>query len=121
MTHGTVNWFQIDTDDTTATEKFYGDLFGWTFVNDPNSPDYRLAILPGSDRPQGGILDTQGRLPNRATYFVQVSDVATAIEQTERRGGKVTTPTVTTPNGLAFAHLQDPAGNVFGVYSPPAN
>jgi uncharacterized protein len=26
-----------------------------------------------------------------------------------------------TPDGLAFADLRDPSGNVFGVYTPPAS
>lgn len=121
MTHGTVNWFQIDTDDAAGAEKFYGELFGWNFGTDPSGPDYRLAMKPGGDGPQGGIFDTKGRLPNRAAFFVVVSDVAAAAEHTERLGGKVVTPAVTTPDGLTFAHLQDPAGSVFGVYSPPAS
>jgi len=51
---------------------------------------------------------------------VVVDDVAAAIEQAERLGGKVEAPLVTTPNGLSFAKLQDPSGNTFGVYTPPA-
>ena len=122
MAHGTVNWFQIDTDDPTGAERFYGDLFDWTFAADPNSgAAYRLVTPAGGGRGrQGGISATGGESPNRAAFFVVVSDVAAAAEQAERLGGKVATPPQTTPNGLTFAHLLDPAGNHFGVYSPPA-
>ena len=117
MTHGTVDWFQIDTDDTESTERFYGGLFDWTFANDPDSPDdYRLATPKNSDRPQGGVFTgTQ----NRATFFVVVTDVAATAAQAERLGGKVVDPPTTAPNGLSFAHLLDPAGNHIGIYSPP--
>ena len=46
-----------------------------------------------------------------------VTDVAAAAEQAERLGGKVVNPPKTTPNGLTFAHLLDPAGNHIGVYT----
>lgn len=118
MTHGSVDWFQIDTDNLKSTEQFYGALFDWTFTNDPNSPGYRLTMANGANAPQGGIADTGGDGPNRATFFVVVSDVAAAAEKAEQLGGKVVNPPTTTPNGLTFAHLLDPAGNHIGVYTP---
>ena len=118
MAHGTVDWFQIDTDDVAGTERFYGELFDWTFSNDPDAPAYRLVTPKGAKAPQGGIAtDTQ----NRSGFFVVVTDVAAAAAQAEQLGGKVVIPPRTTPNGLTFAHLLDPAGNHFGVYSPPAS
>lgn len=121
MSHGTVNWFQIDTDDPAGAEQFYGDLFGWTFAADPDTPGYQLATPADAPGPQGGIFDTRGESPTRAAFFVIVTDVVAAAEQAERLGGKVATPPRTTPNGLTFAHLHDPAGNHFGVYAPPAS
>jgi predicted enzyme related to lactoylglutathione lyase len=119
MAHGTVNWFQVDTDNPEDAERFYGGLFEWTFTNDPDTPAYRLVTPNGADGPQGGIASTGGDGPNRAAFFVMVSDVAATAEQAEGLGGKVVNPPTTTPNGLTFAHLLDPAGNHFGVYSPP--
>jgi uncharacterized protein len=119
MAHGTVDWFQVDTDDMKGAQQFYGELFNWTFTADPGSgEDYQLVSEAGSDRPRGGLSNTRGDGPNRATFFVVVSDVAAAAEQAERLGGKVVNPPTTTPNGLTFAHLLDPSGNHFGVYSP---
>ena len=120
MTHGTVGWVQVDTDDAEAAKRFYGELFEWTFAPDPSSDKYQLATRAGADAPHGGIVDTEGDSPNRAVFFVIVSDVAAAVEQAERLGGKVVNPPTTTPTGLTFADLQDPAGNHFGVYKPPA-
>jgi uncharacterized protein len=120
MAHGTVDWFQIDTDDLAGTKRFYGELFDWTFTADPNSGEsYHLVKGAGEDRPQGGVAVTDG--PNRTGFFVVVTDVEAAVKQAEQLGGKVVTPPVTTPNGLTFAHLHDPAGNHFGVYTPPAS
>jgi predicted enzyme related to lactoylglutathione lyase len=115
MAHGSVDWFQIDTNDAEGTERFYGGLFDWTFSSDPNTPAYRLVTLKDAQGPQGGVFaGTQ----NRAAFFVVVSDVAAAAERAEQLGGKVVDPPTTTPNGLTFAHLLDPAGNHIGVYTP---
>ncbi|MFI7676133.1 VOC family protein [Actinophytocola sp. NPDC049390] len=116
MAHGTVDWFQIDTDDTQGTEQFYGALFDWTFANDPDSPGYRVVTAKNANGPQGGV---SAGTRNRATFFVVVSDVAATAAQAEELGGKVVDPPTTTPNGLTFAHLLDPAGNHVGIYSPP--
>ena len=43
-----------------------------------------------------------------------------AVQLVGGDGGKVLVPPVTTPNGLAFAHLLDRSGNRFGVFSRPA-
>lgn len=121
MTHGTVGWVQVDTDDPEGAKKFYGELFDWTFAADPNGGGkYHLATYAGANAPHGGIADTEGKSENRATFVVLVSDVAEAVAQAERLGGKVVTPPVTTPAGLTFADLQDPSGNHFGVFKPPA-
>jgi len=121
MEHGTVNWVQVDTDDAEGAKRFYGDLFGWTFAADPNGGgSYHLASRKGAEAPHGGIADTKGNSPNRATFVVVVDDVPAAAAEAERLGGKVLTPATTTPAGLTFADLQDPSGNVFGIYRPPA-
>jgi uncharacterized protein len=121
--HGTVNWFQIDTTDPEGAQKFYGDLFNWTFGKDAanDGPGYTLVTPAGGQAPQGGIFDTRGESPNRAIFYMQVADVAAAVEQAEQLGGKVVNPAKSSPNGLTFAGLQDPAGNHFGVYSPPGS
>jgi predicted enzyme related to lactoylglutathione lyase len=119
--HGTVNWLQVDTDDPAGAQRFYGELFNWTF---PSAPDvespYRLATLAGTDQVLGGIADTRGESPNHAMFMVVVDDVPAAIAHAERLGGKVEAPAITTPDGLTFAKLRDPSGSTFGVYSPPA-
>jgi predicted enzyme related to lactoylglutathione lyase len=50
---------------------------------------------------------------------VEVSDVAATCEAAWGAGGKVLVPPQTTPAGLVFADLLDPAGNLFGIYSRP--
>jgi predicted enzyme related to lactoylglutathione lyase len=117
-----VTWFEIGAEDPEAARGFYGELFGWTFrVNGPYSE-----ISYGDDGPHGGIQDTGGPLPDGtprsyAIPYVQVADVAAAAAAVERLGGKVMVPaTEVPPSGLVFAHVRDPFGNHFGLFTPPA-
>jgi uncharacterized protein len=116
--HNSVAWFQVGTDEPETAKRFYGGLFGWTFAKDP-APGYELVTAPGADKPSGGILDTGGKMPNHATFYVVVEDVKATVAAAERAGGKVLTPPVTAPTGLIAADLLDPSGNHFGIFSPP--
>ena len=80
---------------------------------------YHLVSYPGADTPSGGIFDTGGEFPNHAIFVVVVQDVAAVCAQVERLGGKVLVPPTTSKDGLVFADLHDPAGNHFGVFTPP--
>ncbi|MFC9892615.1 VOC family protein [Nocardia sp. NPDC127579] len=115
----TVTWFQIGTDQPEQAQQFYGELFGWHFTADPDSgAAYDLITYPGDAQPHGGISHTDDAADNHTVFMVLVPDVAATIAQSERLGGKVLVPPVTTPNGLVFAHLRDVSGNRFGVFTP---
>lgn len=123
MTNG-IGWFEIGTDQPETAERFYGDVFGWTFADDGQLPDgsapYRIVSTPTAGSIQGGVFATGGRMPNYAVFCVEVADTAAACRQAEAAGGKVLAGPLTGPSGVTFAHLLDPSGNQFGVYTAPA-
>jgi len=120
-----IGWFEIATDQPATAERFYGDVFGWRFGNDDGGATgadgsaYRMITTPGADRPSGGLSPTGGKTPNYAVFYVLVADVAETSKAAEAAGGKVLVAAQTTPDGLSFAHLLDPAGNHFAVFTPP--
>jgi uncharacterized protein len=119
----TINWFEIGTDDQAATERFYGDLFGWTFADDNDSRSidgspYRVVTTPEGGI-GGGVNRTGGQTPNYAVFYVMVPDAADTCRRAEAAGGKVLRAPSTDPGGLTFAHIVDPTGNHIGVYTPP--
>ncbi|HEX2312752.1 MAG TPA: VOC family protein [Thermomonospora sp.] len=117
--YNTVAWFQVGTDDPDAARRFYGRLFGWSFTADPAGEGrYDLITYPGADGPSGGVAHTDGPEGNHGVFYVLVEDVAAVCAETELAGGKVLVPPVTM-DGLVFADLLDPAGNRFGVFTPP--
>jgi predicted enzyme related to lactoylglutathione lyase len=120
-TSNPIGWFEIGTDDPDTAVAFYGDVFGWSFMQDG---PYTV-ITTGKDHPlQGGIQDTKAPLPagtpsSYAIPYVQVEDVAAMCASVESHGGKVMVPATDFPTGLIYAHVTDPAGNHFGLFCPP--
>ncbi|MEV6493354.1 VOC family protein [Actinoplanes sp. NPDC051633] len=116
-------WFEIGTDDREGTERFYTDAFGWSFIDDDSiSPDgkpYRMVVTGPGEPPSGGVTGVGGTRANYSTYFLLVADTAEACRKVEAAGGKVEVPATTNTSGLSWAHLLDPQGNRFGVFTPP--
>jgi predicted enzyme related to lactoylglutathione lyase len=119
MTHG-IGWFEIGTDDPETAKEFYSTVFGWTAAREDDPMPYYMVTTPAPDSIKGGIFPTGGQLPNYAVFYVVVRDVAASCVSAEAAGGKVVVPPTDTGNGLVFAQLLDPAGNRFGIYTPPA-
>jgi predicted enzyme related to lactoylglutathione lyase len=123
ITPNTLAWFEVATDDPDTATSFYSDLFGWTFspFGDPavTGSDYRVAALPGSDVPFGGVVATGGAMPAHAIFYIAVADVAATCEAAERFGGKVVLKELEPSAGPAFAYVHDPVGSLFGVFTPP--
>lgn len=121
---GTLAWFEIATSDPGSAEKFYGSLFGWTFEADnpaaSGGMDYRNIKAFGADRPMGGVLGTGGQVPDHAVFYILVADVEATCADAEQLGGTVVSKHLDAgPGAPEFAYLRDPAGSMFGVFTPP--
>ncbi|MBG0565780.1 VOC family protein [Actinoplanes aureus] len=119
-----IGWIEVGADRPEEAERFYGEVFGWTFADDSDSvgPDgqpYRIATAPGG-APLGGFYGTGGKVPPQAIFMVLVADTEAACRQAEAAGGKVLVGPQREPSGLVFARLADPAGTTLGVFTPPA-
>lgn len=114
-----VTWFQVGSNEPEQAKAFYGELFGWKFLADPNSGgDYDLIQYADGDHPVGGVAHTEEAADNHATFYVEVADLSATIAAAERLGAKVLVPPVKDKSGLAFAHLVDTSGNRFAVFTP---
>jgi hypothetical protein len=116
-----IGWFEIGTDDPAAAEQFYGDVFGWTIAHDDTAgptPAYQFFTTGDPAGLHGGLFATEGKLPNYAVFAVLVENVESACRKVEGAGGKVLGTPQTNPSGVSFAHLLDPSGNHFEVFTP---
>lgn len=115
-----VGWFEIAGSDIEKTEEFYAEVFGWSFNDGPTGPAYRLAAA--GDGIPGGVTTAQAGLPDTyAIFSIVVADVAGTCARIEQLGGKVLVgPETLGETGLVFANVEDPDGNHFGIFCPPA-
>jgi predicted enzyme related to lactoylglutathione lyase len=104
--------FEIRADDPDAARGFYGELFGWQFP-EGGFPGYTYVETGVPNAIPGGIGPTQGGDP-LVTFFVGVEDVAAALADAERLGGRVVQPATQVP-GVTFGLFADPQGRVVGV------
>jgi predicted enzyme related to lactoylglutathione lyase len=123
-TPGTLAWFEIATSDPDGAQKFYGSLFDWSFQADgpatSGDMDYRNIKASGADGPMGGIAGTGGRAPGHAVFYILVAEIDTTCAGAEQLGGSVVSKHLAPgPGAPTFAYLRDPAGNLFGVFTPP--
>ncbi|MGC4805623.1 VOC family protein [Micromonospora sp. DT233] len=123
MSSTPITWFEIGTDRPDEAERFYAELFGWTFEEE-GAPGRSYRVTEGGAGGAesgigGGIRASDGSAPNYAIFYAHVTDVADACRRAEAAGGKVLLPPVTTPTGLTYAHLLDPSGNRIGMYTEP--
>jgi len=117
--YNTIAWFEVGTDDPAAAERFYGDVLGWTVANDGNPTYQTFTTGDGDGLRNGGLFYTEGKLASYAVFSVIVEDVAATCRKAEEAGGKVQRAPQVNPDGLTFAHLLDPAGNHFEIFTPP--
>ncbi|MGW3894580.1 VOC family protein [Micromonospora profundi] len=121
MSSTPVTWFEIGSDRPDEAQRFYTDLFGWSF-EEQGGPggSYRQTTAGGGRGIGGAIRGLGGDEANYAIFYAEVADVAETCRRAESAGGTVLVAPVTTPAGLVRAWLRDPSGNRFGVFTPPA-
>ncbi len=106
---GKVVWHDLLTPDAAASQRFYGQLFGWTF-----EPRGRYSLIRHGDRRIGGILallPRDGQTPVAGWLItLSVPDVDQAANWTRSQGGEVITGPVDMPQRGRGALLRDPNG-----------
>src|SRR6267142_6949978 len=93
--------FEVLGKDAKALQAFYGKAFEWELS--PVMPTYAM-VSTGVD---GGIPGGVGATPDggagHVTFYVQVSDLAAALEQIESAGGSTVQPPMDVPDGPRIA------------------
>lgn len=112
MAHPVVH-FEVLGKDAEGLQTFYGKVFGWEL--NPVMPTYAM-VSTGED---GGIAGGVGSAPDggagHVTFYVQVEDLAAALQQIESAGGRTVQPPMDVPGGPSIALFADPEGHVVGL------
>ena len=105
--------FEVLGKDVEALQAFYGKVFDWQL--NPVMPTYAMV----STGAEGGIAGGVGAPPDASaghvTFYVEVDDLAKALEQIEAAGGRTVQPPMDVPNGPSIALFADPEGHVVGL------
>ncbi|MCB9689277.1 MAG: VOC family protein [Alphaproteobacteria bacterium] len=110
--NGHVSWFEVMGSDADRLVAFYAELFGWKLVRMPDM-EYHTTAPDWTGVPGGVGKAPEG--PGWTTFYVQVDDVAAAIERATTQGGRVLMPKTELPGGTTIAVVADPEGHPIGL------
>jgi predicted enzyme related to lactoylglutathione lyase len=106
---GKIDYVEMPGSDLAEVKRFYGDAFGWRFID--YGPEY-AAFDEGLD---GGFrADAPGAARPLVVLFA--SDLEAMEAKVRGAGGEISTPIFAFPGGRRF-HFTDPAGNELAVWS----
>lgn len=114
-THHALDYVELTVTDLPAAKAFYGDAFGWSFVD--YGPAYAGIAAPSGGGEVGGLLAAEEPRPAGGPLVLLYSDDLDATaEAITAAGGAILQPAYAFPGGRRL-HFQDPSGNELGVWS----
>ncbi len=111
---GEVVHFEVVGRDGASLQKFYGELFDWD-VRADNPMNYGMVSAPEGGPGIGGGISAGPDGSSYVTFYVQVDDVAAALERAEQLGGRKLMDPMEVPDGPMIAQFEDPEGNRIGL------
>ena len=106
---GKLDYLELPGGDLPATKAFYGEAFGWKFID--YGPGY-AAFDEGLD----GGFDAQEEATRTPLPVLFANDLEAMQSRIEAAGGVIVQPIFAFPGGRRF-HFRDPAGNELAVWS----
>jgi predicted enzyme related to lactoylglutathione lyase len=104
--------FEIPAENTETLKKFYGDLFGWSFVPMGGQVEYWNVEGAGL----GGALMKKVGPNHKPIHYIKVADLDRHCQRIRDRGGRMIHPKQAVPGLGWFAIGSDPEGNSFGLW-----
>lgn len=108
--------FAINADDLERAQRFYGEVFGWTFH--PWGPPGFCRVDTGQGG-LGGAMQTRRTLGDKPIHgfecTIAVEDVDAAVAAIERAGGRIVMDKATIAGVGHLVFFEDSEGNVAGA------
>jgi uncharacterized protein len=109
--HGTFSWVDLVTKDAAAAKKFYGELLGWTFDDQPAG--HSMCQLNGQSV---AALIQLGLEVAHWNIYVAVDDIDETTKKAEANGGKVIQEPFDIMDAGRTAVVQDPSGAALALW-----
>lgn len=121
FTPGTFCWVELGTTNSEAAKNFYGELFRWTFTDNPAGPDmvYSIIGLDGKDvagsYQLSGEMRSQG-IPAHWLSYVSVASADESAEKAKTLGATLMKEPFDVFDAGRMAVIKDPTGAVFALW-----
>ncbi len=118
---GTFCWVELATSDSEAAKKFYTELFGWSFDDNPMGPGMVYTMLKSDGKEVGALykmmpdMAAQGILPHWMSY-ASTENADESSAKAKSLGGTVMQEPFDVSDFGRMAVMQDPTGAVFSVW-----
>ncbi len=118
---GTFCWVELGTTDGEAAKKFYTELFGWDFTDNPIGPSMVYTMLKLDGKDVGALykmpdeMTSQGIPPNWLSY-VSVANVDETSQKAKAAGATLMKEAFDVMTVGRMAVVQDPTGAVFALW-----
>jgi predicted enzyme related to lactoylglutathione lyase len=116
------DWCHIDVvaGDRARAQKFYGEVFGWTFEDIPGADYINVRTSEnGIESGIGGVAQATGTAApalNGVVPYILAPDMDATIAAIEAAGGAIVIPRTDVMGMGEFAHFRDPDGNLIGLW-----
>ena len=106
--------FEIAGREGEKLESFYKGLFGWNIERRITGGYPYGYIKTGGERGIDGGIRHEPEGKPEVVFYVEVAELAVAVEKAKELGGSVRIPPMNTPE-VTFALILDPEGNSVGM------
>jgi predicted enzyme related to lactoylglutathione lyase len=115
---GALTWNDLVSPDPEAAARFYAELFGWTYMDIPDSGGYR--VIRNGERSNGGIPPRHGDAPPAWLPYFGHADADAVHGRIGELGGRALSEPMSIGAGR-IAVLADPQGAAFAVWTGDYN
>ena len=114
---GVTCWVDLEADEVDEATRFYGALFGWTFIE--AAPEHRYLIAQRNGEDAAGVAQRPDVPDTRAagwSTYISVRDIGQVVNRVVQAGGRVTGSPVDLVDSATTASCVDPAGIAFRLW-----
>src|SRR6478672_4209181 len=117
---GTFCWVELATSDSEAGKKFYTELFGWTFVDNPIGPGMVYTMFKQDGKDVGALYQltpemNEAHIPPNWLSYVSVTNADQSSQRAKSLGGKLMKEPFDVFTVGRMSVVQDPTGAVFAL------
>ena len=111
---GTPCWVDLATSDVETAKKFYGSVFGWTYLDGGEQFGHYQRCLSGESA-VAGMMQMDGGVNAWCTYLA-TADIDATFAAATGAGAQTIAPPMQVGEFGSMALLSDPAGAAFGLW-----